>query len=82
MASKSHSEIHYLVYESWKLSNKNACVCGCRCQWTRRFDRVLEDAAAEWYPHIKFVRVSGELVRLFFISDSLLFSVNQVIIVF
>ncbi|KAG0557327.1 hypothetical protein KC19_11G120500 [Ceratodon purpureus] len=28
-----------------------------RCPWTRRFDRVLEDAAAEWYPHIKFVRV-------------------------
>ncbi|XP_024360378.1 uncharacterized protein [Physcomitrium patens] len=28
-----------------------------KCPWTRRFDRVLEDAAAEWYPHIKFVRV-------------------------
>lgn len=28
-----------------------------RCQWTQRFDRVVEDAAAEWYPHIKFVRV-------------------------
>nr|XP_024360379.1 uncharacterized protein LOC112274824 isoform X2 [Physcomitrium patens] len=32
-------------------------VTGSRCPWTRRFDRVLEDAAAEWYPHIKFVRV-------------------------
>jgi hypothetical protein len=28
-----------------------------RCQWTQRFDRVVEDAAAEWYPHIKFMRV-------------------------
>ncbi|CAM6120676.1 unnamed protein product [Calypogeia fissa] len=28
-----------------------------RCPWTRRFDRIMEDAAAEWYPHIKFVRV-------------------------
>ncbi|KAL2613890.1 hypothetical protein R1flu_025582 [Riccia fluitans] len=28
-----------------------------RCPWTKRFDRVLEDAASEWHPHIKFVRV-------------------------
>jgi len=28
-----------------------------KCPWTRRFDRTLEDAAAEWYPDIKFVRV-------------------------
>ncbi|KAL3694140.1 hypothetical protein R1sor_007791 [Riccia sorocarpa] len=28
-----------------------------RCPWTKRFDRVLEDAASEWYPHVKFVRV-------------------------
>ncbi|BBN17126.1 hypothetical protein MPTK1_7g12200 [Marchantia polymorpha subsp. ruderalis] len=28
-----------------------------RCPWTKRFDRVMEDASSEWYPHIKFMRV-------------------------
>lgn len=41
--------------------------CGCRCPWTRRFDRTLEDAAAEWYPDIKFVRVI--LLILFYVSE-------------
>lgn len=26
---------------------------------TKHLDRVLEEAAAEFYPHVKFMRVSG-----------------------
>ena len=32
--------------------------CYCRCTYTQHLDKVLEEAAATFYPHIKFVRVS------------------------
>ncbi|OAE22721.1 hypothetical protein AXG93_2035s1020 [Marchantia polymorpha subsp. ruderalis] len=31
-----------------------------RCPWTKRSDRVVEDASSEWYPHIKFMRGETE----------------------
>lgn len=30
----------------------------CRGNYTRHLDKVLEEAAAEFYPHIRFMRVS------------------------
>jgi len=29
-----------------------------KCTYTQHLDKVLEEAAATFYPHIKFVRVS------------------------
>ncbi|OVA19881.1 hypothetical protein BVC80_233g32 [Macleaya cordata] len=34
-----------------------AVACTIKCPFTKHFDKVLEEAAAEFYPHIKFMRV-------------------------
>uniref|UniRef100_A0A452ZTP3 Thioredoxin domain-containing protein n=1 Tax=Aegilops tauschii subsp. strangulata TaxID=200361 RepID=A0A452ZTP3_AEGTS len=35
-----------------------------KCTYTQHLDKVLEEAAATFYPHIKFVRLSGGMPKV------------------
>lgn len=42
----------------------------CRGNYTKHLDKVLEEAAAEFYPHVKFMRVGFLFIMLCYIHGS------------